>query len=141
MTIRAATLEDADAVAELLGELGYPNDVAFAEDSIQTYSKRTSSRVLVAESDGRIVGFIAFDSQPLFHHVGNIGCIMALCVSRDARGCGVGHALVARIEEVAKELGCIKIAVASGLQRAEAHEFYLGLGYEENAKRFVKQLC
>jgi GNAT superfamily N-acetyltransferase len=141
MTVRDATTEDAASVVGLLAELGYPCDADFARQRILGYTTRPSSAILIAEVEHQIRGFLAFDAQPLFHQDGNIGCIMALCVTNDARGGGVGRALVNRVEEIAKALGCTKIAVASGLQRVEAHTFYRDLGYEEITKRFVKQLC
>jgi predicted N-acetyltransferase YhbS len=141
MTIRAAKETDAEAVAALLGELGYANEGAFALKRIKEFGARESSRVLVAEQDGLTGGVICFDVQPLFHQPGNIGCIMALCVSESTRGKGIGSALVRQIEEIAKEMGCVKIAVASGVRRVDAHQFYRDLGYEEITKRFVKQLC
>jgi GNAT superfamily N-acetyltransferase len=140
MIVRAATEKDAEGIAALLGELGYPNSIAFAADRISEFSKRESSIVLVAAED-RLNGFICFDVQPLFHQEGNIGCIMALCVDQASHSKGVGRTLVSKIEEIAKDMGCVKIAVASGVRREEAHRFYTSLGYEENTKRFVKQLC
>jgi GNAT superfamily N-acetyltransferase len=141
MTVRDATSEDAESVAALLAELGYPSDADFARQRILDYTTCPTSAIVIAEVEHEIRGFLAFDSQPLFHQDGNIGCIMALCVASEARGGGVGRALVNRVEEIAKALGCTKIAVASGLQRVEAHSFYRGLGYKEITKRFVKQLC
>jgi GNAT superfamily N-acetyltransferase len=65
---------------------------------------------------------------------------MALCVGNQFRGQGIGRALIQKIETVAREMCCIKISVASGVHRIEAHRFYTGLGYEEITKRFVKNL-
>jgi GNAT superfamily N-acetyltransferase len=141
MTIRDAKETDAEAVASLLGELGYANESRFALERIKEFGARESSQVLVADKEGIVNGVICFDVQPLFHQEGSIGCIMALCVSAAARGQGIGRALVEHIEEIARTMGCIKIAVASGVRREDAHRFYQDLGYEENTKRFVKQLC
>jgi GNAT superfamily N-acetyltransferase len=92
----------------------------------------------VAEIDGHVRAVISFDVQPLFHQDGNIGTIMALCVSEGFRGRGIGRALIQEVELIALNMGCTKIAVASGIQRLDTHRFYRSLGYEENSKRFVK---
>ena len=140
MTIRDARVSDAVAIAGLLTELGYPNDSEFVMEKLQLFTERGSSLILVGVIDNVVTGFICFDTQPLFHQDGLIGTIMALSVGEKFRGQGIGHALVARVEEIAKEAGCVKIAVASGVHRLDAHRFYLGIGYEEITKRFVKQL-
>jgi len=140
MTIRDAKASDAAAIAGLLTELGYPNDSDFATRKLQLFTDRDSSHVIVAEVDGAVAGFICFDAQPLFHQEGLIGTIMALSIGEKYRGHGVGRALVARVEEIGQHAGCVKIAVASGIHRLDAHRFYLGLGYEEITKRLVKQL-
>lgn len=141
MIVRDATGEDAVSVAALLAELGYPNTPEFTAARIGAFSDRPSSHILIAEIDGVVSGFLAFDAQPLFHQSGKIGCIMALCVTESVRGRGVGRALVEQIESIAREMGCVKLSVASGLRRTETHRFYENLGYEEITKRFVKQLC
>lgn len=133
-------MEDASAIAILLGELGYPSTHEFASAKLAEYDRQPRARVFVAEIDQIVVGFIAFDAQVLFHQPGLIGTIMALSVSERFRGQGIGRALVAEVERVAREIGCTKIAVASGVRREDAHRFYQTLGYEENTKRFVKQL-
>jgi len=94
----------------------------------------------VAEQDGSVVGFLSFDSEPAFHREGRIGTITAMCVDENARGKGIGRKLIEQAEDFAKESGCIRVAVASGLQRHETHRFYLDLGYEEKTKRFVKDI-
>jgi len=140
MTIRDAKAGDAKAIAELLTELGYPNDEHFVLKKLRVFSERDFSRVLIAEVEHGVAGFICFDAQPLFHQEGKIGTIMALSIGEAFRRQGIGRALVERVETISKDVGCIKIAVASGLHRADAHRFYLELGYEEITKRFVKRL-
>lgn len=98
------------------------------------------AEIFVAELDGSIAGVMSFDVTPLFHQEGNIGCITSLSVDPAMKSRGVGTALVRAGEDFAAKSDCLKISVASGFHRTEAHEFYRSLGYEESTKRFLKVL-
>ena len=137
ITIRDAKTTDRDSIALLLTQLGYPSDSEFAEKSIETYTN-ADRFVLVAESDDTVTGFLSFSMEPAFHKSGNIGSIMALAVLESMHGKGIGSKLVRDAERRARAMGCVRLAVASGVQRLDAHRFYLGLGFEERTKRFVK---
>ncbi|HWF45240.1 MAG TPA: GNAT family N-acetyltransferase [Candidatus Kapabacteria bacterium] len=140
IVIRDVEDRDASQIAKLLTQLGYPCDSDFARNKLHELSVHPSSQVSVAEVNGTVAGVISFDSQPLFHQAGKLGTIMALSVLESHRGNGIGRKLVKHIERVAKERGCVKIAVASGVHREDAHRFYRSLGYEEITKRFVKKI-
>lgn len=140
ISIRPATTSDVQALSTLCSMLGYPADPETVARRMERFLAHPATSIHVAEIDDSIVGFITFIYEPLFHQDGNCGTITALSVHNDHQGKGIGKLLVKEIEKVAKEAGCIKIAVASGVQRLEAHEFYRRLGYMEITKRFVKQL-
>ncbi len=140
ITIRNAVEHDAEAIALLLTELGYPQHSETVRAKLLLLQQDSTFRVFVAEVEAVIAGVIAFDVQPLFHQARSIGTIMALIVRDSFRNRGIGSALIRHIEHVATEAGCIKIAVASGVHREDAHRFYRSLGYEENTRRFVKSL-
>jgi GNAT superfamily N-acetyltransferase len=99
-----------------------------------------SAKVFVAEFDGTVIGFLSFDFEPAFHREGRIGTITAMCVLENMRGQGIGSKLIEQAEAFAIQCGCVRIAVASGIQRHETHQFYLSCGYKEKTKRFVKDL-
>ncbi len=63
IAIREAETKDADALAVLLIQLGYPQNGAFVIRKLQELSKRTA-RVFVADEDGKVLGFLSFRSQP-----------------------------------------------------------------------------
>jgi GNAT superfamily N-acetyltransferase len=140
LVIRDAEDGDADALAILLTQLGYPQEASFVIRKLRELSERASANVFVAEDHGDILGFLSFDSEPAFHREGNIGTITAMCVLETSREHGIGRQLIERAESFAKETGCVRIAVASGVQRLETHTFYRNLGYEEKTKRFIKEL-
>src|ERR1019366_2150441 len=134
ISIREAQLQDADAIAILLAQLGYPQEASFVSRKIMELAERSSSKVFVTEENGSVVGFLSFDSEPAFHREGRIGTITAMCVHENMRGQGIGSKLIEQTEAFAKQTDCVRIAVASGVQRHDTHRFYLNLGYEEKTK-------
>lgn len=56
------------------------------------------------------------------------------------RSLGVGHGLLGHCETIATQLGCAKVVLDSGVQRAQAHKFYFREGYSIGAYNFVKAL-
>ncbi len=51
---------------------------------------------------------------------------------------GVGHALIAHLEEVARKLGAGGLVLDSGAQRTQAHKFYFREGFVIPAFNFKK---
>ncbi|HET6399946.1 MAG TPA: GNAT family N-acetyltransferase [Candidatus Kapabacteria bacterium] len=138
ITIRDATHDDAEGIALLITQLGYPVHSEFVLRKLEELGELRSAFVLVAECERDILGVLSFNSEPAFHKEGRIGTMTALSIREDLRGQGIGRQLVLACEARAREQGCYRIAVASGMQRLDAHRFYLGLGYVEKTKRFVK---
>jgi len=54
------------------------------------------------------------------------------------RSQGVGRALIAHLEEVARKLGANGVALNSGTQRIQAHKFYFREGFVISAFNFKK---
>ena len=63
-----------------------------------------------------------------------------MVVGAEARGSGVGTALVRHVEEFARSRECERIEVTSAERRADAHRFYLARGYEFQGRRFIKSM-
>ena len=60
-------------------------------------------------------------------------------VTDDARRSeGVGHALIAHLEEIARKLGASGLMLDSGTQRTQAHKFYFREGFVIPAFNFKK---
>ena len=57
------------------------------------------------------------------------------------RGEGWGGALLAALEDEAREAGCAFVVLDSGTQRVDAHRFYLARGYAIRAFHFEKDLA
>ncbi|MDQ6829242.1 MAG: GNAT family N-acetyltransferase [Gemmatimonadota bacterium] len=139
LEIRPATPADASQIAPLLGELGYPSEEREIRARLERFPGHNVIAV-VAELDGRIVGVatLAFFASLTFD--ADVAWITAFVVSSTLRGSGIGRDMLARLELIACERGCERIAVTSAERRDGAHAFYQRLGYAYTGRRFVKQL-
>ncbi len=63
-----------------------------------------------------------------------------LVADETTRSTGVGHAMIAYMEAIARERGCHVLALDSGTQRQKAHKFYFREGFTVTAFHFAKPL-
>jgi GNAT superfamily N-acetyltransferase len=140
VTLRDADPADAQSVAKLLEQLGHPISTETTRHQLALLSGTGRDRVLVAESDGVVLGVLSLHWTPLLHRDKLLGRITALVVDEAMRGRGVGSRLVAEGERILREAGCSAVEVTSNVRRAEAHDFYLGLGYEQSSAYFRRSL-
>lgn len=63
-----------------------------------------------------------------------------LVIASSARSGGVGHALLAHLEERGRALGCRELRLDSGTHRTDAHRFYLRERMAITAFHFEKPL-
>lgn len=124
MILRAARSTDAGAVGAILSAFiddtpwmprihTRAEDLAFAGDLI------ARDWVQVAEKEGGVQGFSAFDGETL----------QALYLAEDAQGCGMGSALLGEI--MAREN---RVRLWTFQANAGAQRFYLRHGFEEVAR-------
>ena len=128
-TIRAARTYDAQAIAELGAELGYPATRQQIASRLAGIEAEPSSRVLVAEdAGGRVIGWLHVASRA---QLTEDACaeILGLVVAESARNGGVGAALVCAAEEWARCAGCAHVRVRSRVERERAHRFYQRAGF------------
>ena len=136
--VRPATPDDAEAIASLFTDEGYP---AGPSDIVERLSRFASehSRVLVAEHEGTVLGFIAIHALPRFEHDDRIVRIMALVVDAGARERGVGRTLMYDAEAHARELGSAFIEITAGHHRPEARRLYESLGYDGTVTAYLRK--
>ena len=137
--IREAVAGDREAVAALLGELGYPVAADEVARRLEALRGRDDLATFVAEAEGAVVGVGSVHVFPLLHADAPLGLITALVVTEGARGGGAGRELVEALEGFARSRGCTRIAVTTAGHRAGAHAFYERLGYQHTGRRYVKQ--
>ena len=142
MKIREARPEDAPALAALLAELGYPDDVEAVAGRARAFPADPASFLLVAEDEEGPAGLASATVLPLLHEDGGWCRLSALVVAKGRRRTGIGRTLVAAIEERARQAGCRYLEVTSGErpERDPAHAFYRALGLEEVSRRYLKPL-
>ena len=138
--IRDATPADAAQIAALLGELGYPTKEAQARARIERLTARDDYTVRVFAEGDAILGVGSLQVHPGLEIDEPLGLITALIVSNNARRRGVGRALVDDLLDFARQRGCARVNVGSGLHRADAHAFYEGIGFTRSGIRFRKTL-
>ncbi|MDQ1323594.1 MAG: N-acetyltransferase protein, partial [Chloroflexota bacterium] len=79
VTVRAATADDAERLATLLTDEGYPAGASDLTARIARFST-ADARVLVAEAGGEVIGFVAFHVLPRFETDERFARIVALVV-------------------------------------------------------------
>ncbi len=140
MNIRSAKSKDTQAICDLLKQMGYPQPFALIQEKFEILHNDSNSQILVAEERGKIYGFLSLYFIPQIALQGDFAKICYLCVDENMRSKGVGHLLVQEAERLAKQRGCDRMELHSGMQRPLAHQFYLREGYIEAPKYFRKAL-
>jgi GNAT superfamily N-acetyltransferase len=137
--IRPFIPSDTADMSALMADLGYPSTPEQVAERMRSMSA-DYYHTLVAEMDGRVVGFIGVIILPVYEYSIPVGWILALSVAEHHRRKGIGKALIAAAEDDLRSRGIEDVRLHSGLQRDDAHEFYTRLGYDKTGYRFKKRL-
>jgi GNAT superfamily N-acetyltransferase len=137
--IRDARPEDAAAIADLLGQLGYPTEGRAAEGRLERL-RIVGDRVAVAELDGAVVGLAHLQVSPAIEYERPAAKLAALVVDESRRGQGVGRALVEAMELEARSRGCELLYLTTSETRNDAHAFYERIGLEYTGRRYSRAL-
>jgi len=94
---------------------------------------KDGSEVVVAEKDGKVVGFIVFKRERDWVYIDNIDII------KDEQRKGIGRALVAHVENIAITNGYSNMKTDT-TQNAEgvpwkSYGFWIKMGYRDTGKR------
>jgi ribosomal protein S18 acetylase RimI-like enzyme len=138
VTLRPAAPADADAIASLFTDEGYPAGPSDIVARLERFGS-PHSRVVVAEHDGAMLGFIAVHALPRFEHDDRILRILALVVDAGARERGVGRTLMAEAERIGAELGVAFVEITAGHHRPEARHLYESLGYDATVAAYLRK--
>ena len=146
MTLRAATAADVPQIVAFIRALAeyerLLHEVVATEAGMRQalFGPRPYAEVVLAEDDGTPIGFALF-----FHtfstFLGQPGLYLEdLFVVPEARGRGVGRALLAHLSQVAIERGCGRVEWAVLDWNAPAIRFYDSLGARPNSEWTVYRL-
>jgi GNAT superfamily N-acetyltransferase len=136
MHIRQACLNDAEALAALSTQLGYPTDTQAMHHRLDVAVNSSEHAVYVCCDDTALHAWIHV--MRTFHLESGFGAeIAGLIVSEQYRGRRLGSRLVRQAEDWAKSQGFDRLRVRSRTERAEAHAFYRNLGFEQEKQQHV----
>lgn len=138
--IRAPRASDLEAIAGLLGELGYPSSASAVEVRLAEFIKAAHLAVFVADNGHGPVGLATAYVVPAVHADHPVAVLSALVVAEGERGKGVGRQLVEAAHAWARDRHAYRITVSSGLAREGAHAFYERLGYVHTSRRYSRLL-
>jgi GNAT superfamily N-acetyltransferase len=140
LTIRAAELSDAEVLADLMTQLGYPTRVSEMQMRMEEIVADARYATFVAVNKGKVCGMIGTVCRYSYEHNGPSGRILAFSVSEKMRRQGVGRALIAAAENDFARKNVRRLAVNTRFERKDAHKFYEQAGYISNGFRWVKEL-
>lgn len=140
MNIREYQANDFGALAELMGELGYPTSHEQMKKRMEHIQSDPMYNTFVAELNGQIVGMLGARQAYFYEEDGLATQIMVIVMGHDYRGRGIGKALMQYVEAWARGRGSNIIFLTSGMkeERIPAHKLYQSMGFEINGYRFVK---
>ena len=142
-TVRRCRPEDFDGVVELLRQLwpDRPLDIVALRDVFRRGLESDRQAYLcAADADGKLVAFGSLSMRNSIWQQGWLANVDELVVDQASRGRGVGTAMLDRLADTAREMGCRQIELDSALHRKEAHAFYESRGFERISYLFTKSL-
>ena len=140
--IRRARQSDAQRIADLSGELGYPATHAQVAKRLRKLRPSSQHAVFVAESpQAEVIGWVHVSSSHLLESEVRAE-VNGLIVADGHRSSGAGAKLLQAAEQWAHKHGCQNVNVRSNVIRERAHAFYRHQGYEhyKTQKAFRKPL-
>lgn len=148
LLVRAASIRDVPFIVRIrLGALTKKEIHGFSAQELATTSSTKKMRelwgsgnrlkdgceVFLAEDGGKMVGYMMFKVE------GDSGYIDDIVVAKEEQGKGVGRALVAYAEDLAKSEGChfMKTATTENADGApwRSYDFWIRMGYEDTGNR------
>lgn len=136
MRVRHATLDD------LRGNDRGPRSVWLAKAirDLRGMANFHSSRVLVAEEDGRLRAVLGLSMERGCHGGIERAVVEVLSVDPEHDGRGIGSLLVRFAEGIARIHGCGRVDVANGLESWGKGRCWSGLGYRGGNDGLAKEL-
>jgi ribosomal protein S18 acetylase RimI-like enzyme len=138
VSIRLARREDVAAIVAMLADDHLGRARERAEDPLpavyyeafERVERNQNLQLVVAESEGRVVGCLQLAILPGISSQGGIrGLLEDVRVATDCRGRGIGEQLVQWAMREAKARGCNLVELLTHRSRVDAQRFYERLGF------------
>lgn len=141
IAIRPVRLEDAEALADLVRDLGEFSSVtretpvvtlARARENVALIVGSSGHTLLVAEADGRLIGYCSTHWLPMMSLLE--GFVSELFVAAAHRGEGIGTLLLERVKAEAKMRGCGRLHLENFRTKdSYARGYYAKHGWQERS--------
>ncbi|HEY5628054.1 MAG TPA: GNAT family N-acetyltransferase [Candidatus Limnocylindrales bacterium] len=138
VTVRPATPDDAERLASLLTDEGYPAGSSDLAARIERYAS-LGSQVLVAEAAGDVVGFVTVLVLPRFEVDDLFARVTSLVVDAGVRERGIGRLLMQAAEDQAKAAGAAWLEVTAGHHRPDARRLFESLGFDPGVAAYLRK--
>ncbi|MBI4010897.1 MAG: GNAT family N-acetyltransferase [Candidatus Rokubacteria bacterium] len=131
IVVRPVEPTDLDAIVKIDEKLSGQTRKEYWRRRLEVGSLRPPWMSLVAETDGRVVGFVlGWVGESEFGIAGPTAWLDLIGVDPPYRGRGVGQALVGRFVTSASELRAVqKVSTLIDLGQEDIREFFLRLGF------------
>ena len=149
VAFRAARRDDLPAIVALLAD----DDVNGHREAIteplaggymtafEAIESDANNLLFVGEQDSLVVATAQLTFVPTLVAQGATRAIVeGVRVSSKLRSQGIGEALLAFCEDVARQHGCKTLQLTTSMARVNAHRFYDRIGYEHSHKGFKRAL-
>ena len=145
LTVRAAGLDDHDAIMALMGVLqpaDAPVAVKRSKSALTQILASDGLDLFVAEKNGCVVGTCYLNVIPnLTRELKPYALIENVVSDPSFRGQGIGAALLGHACEAAHKAGCYKVMLLTGRKDPGVHAFYRRCGFDGDAKQgFYRKL-
>jgi GNAT superfamily N-acetyltransferase len=133
--VRLAGEDDVEQLCQLLGQL-FAQEAEFspapelqAKGLLLILKGQDVGRVLLAESDGQIIGMINLLYTVSTALGGRVALLEDMVVDGSFRGLGVGRRLLNAGLDQARADGCLRVTLLTDQDNELAHSFYEGNGF------------
>ncbi len=95
--------------------------------------------MIVADSGGEVLGFVAVHVVPRFEHDDRFVRVLALVVDPGVRDRGVGRLLLLDAERFGADAGAAFSELTAGHHRPDARRLYESLGYDASVTAYLRK--
>lgn len=132
---------DIDAILALQTQIYRIDKVAQnSHETLEAQLSNLSCQILVAIVNGKVIGTATIYFVDVAARGKPYALLEGLVTDKSMRGKGYGSQLFKKTVEIARQKGCYKMIFTSGMDRAEAHKFYEGLGFKKWGYEFRMNL-